>query len=73
MSHFFQFLEGMGDISGYIVDALWKNTMLIFGITGLIGDEFRTLYNQSTVPQFVKLLQSPNASAVNYAVSTNKI
>ena len=57
----------MGDMRGYITDTLRKHATSIFCIDGLSGEEFRTSYDRSTVPQFTQLLQSPNAPALPYA------
>lgn len=57
----------MGDMRGYITDTLRKHATLIFCIDGLSGEEFRTSYDRSSVPQFTQLLQSPNAPAVLFA------
>ena len=57
----------MGDQCGYIIDVTRKCATLIFRISGLEGSEFKTTYDQSTVPQFVELLQSPNAPGDKFA------
>ena len=62
-----KFLEGAGDMRGYMIDTIRKHATSIFGIAGLDGSEFRTSYDRSTVPQFAQLLQSPNAPDEQFA------
>lgn len=62
-----KFLEGMGDMRGYMIDTIRKHATSIFGITGLEGSEFRTSSDRSMVPQFTELLQSPHAPEQRFA------
>ena len=62
-----KFITGMGDMRAYVIDSIHKHAASIFGIAGLNGSEFRTLYDRSTVPQFTELLKSPNAPEEQFA------
>ena len=50
-----------------MIDTTRKHAAAIFGIPGLLGSEFKTSYDRSTVPQFAELLESPNAPGERFA------